>query len=223
MLEAAPAHLCTRCRTNLWDTELAAGRLACYRCEDFAVEQLRAIAAMFKRLDTTAALMKGRGAPAIGGGTREAPAPLRIAILTQTGPGGVVTLLQDDIEDSWRKELKRTDPRWGMGSKRHHSDIDGVISFLINNLLWACERYDEIAADLTTIASIHGTLTSLETGEPGPRKFAAYCGTDDCHGQMRITLWTPRATCPTCGTSYDKTGLAGLLTELDADPQASAA
>jgi hypothetical protein len=172
---------------------------------------------MFKRLDTTAALMKGRGAPAIGGGTREAPAPLRIAILNQTGPGGVVTLLQD-IEDGWRKGLG-----WSMGAKRHHSDIGGAGAFLLNNLPWACEKYPEIAADLTTIASIHGTLTSLETGERGPRKFAAYCNTDDCDGQLRITLWTPRATCPTCGTNYDKTGLAGLLTELDADPQASAA
>jgi hypothetical protein len=210
--DAAPP-ACTSCRAPLWDTELEAGRWACFRCEDQAAEQLHAIRGTFKRLNTLDGLMKTRGAPAIGSRSNEAPIPARLAVLNHTGPGGIVMRLQSGIEDAWRRALG-----WRPGPNRHHADIDGATTFLINNLPWACERYDEIAHDLKTIASIHGTLKALETGEPGPRKFAAYCSTDDCTGEMRITLWTVRATCPDCDTDYDKSGLAGLRTELDPDP-----
>lgn len=208
------AHVCASCYANLWDTELAAGRLVCFRCEDQAAEKLHAIRGTFKRLDSLDALMKVSAAVDGPRGTgREAPAPLRIAILNQTGPGGVVTQLQSGIEDSWRKALG-----WTIAPTRHHGDIDGVTMFLINNLPWACERYGEIADDLATIAKIHSTLSGLETGDRKPRSFAAYCATVDCEGQLRITVKTSRATCPACGTRYDKTGLAGLHTELDPDP-----
>lgn len=208
------AHVCASCDTNLWDTELAAGRHVCYRCEDRAAEQLHTIRGTFKRLDSLDALTKGAaGGEGPRGAGRELPAPLRIAILNQTGPGGVVTQLQSGIEDSWRRALG-----WTIAPTRHHGDIDGITVFLINNLPWACERYDEIADDLKTIADIHNTLTSLETGERKPRSFAAYCQTPDCEGQLRITLWTARATCPACATRYDKAGLAGLRTELDPSP-----
>ena len=213
MTTAAPC--CTACRTPLWDTELAAGRWVCERCEHTAFEQLRAMPNLFRRVDTLAALMKGSSPGGIGAPTREAPAPVRLAVLNQTGPGGIVTRLQSGIEDAWRRALG-----WQPGPNRHHADIDGVTTFLINNLPWACERYDEIAHDLKTIASIHGTLKSLDTGERAPRKFAAYCSTDQCGGEMRITLWTTRATCPDCDTDYDKAALAGLRTELDPDPAA---
>jgi hypothetical protein len=207
------AHVCASCNANLWDTELAAGRHVCYRCEDRAAEQLHTIRGAFKRLDSLDALMKvSAGSDGPRGASREAPAPLRIAILNQTGPGGVVAQLQA-IEDDWRKALG-----WSIAPTRHHGDIDGVTVFLINNLPWACERYGEIADDLGTISNIHNTLNSLETGERKPRSFAAYCETEDCEGQLRITLWTARATCPTCSTGYEKAGLAGLRTELDPDP-----
>lgn len=207
------AHVCASCNANLWDTELGAGRYVCYRCEDQAAEQLHTIRGTFKRLDNLDALMKvTAGSDGPRGATGEAPAPLRIAILNQTGPGGVVTQLQA-IEDDWRKALG-----WSIAPTRRHSDIDGVTVFLINNLPWACERYDEIADDLKTIANIHSTLNSLETGERKPRAFAAYCGAPDCEGQLRITLKTSRATCPACDTRYDKASLSGLRTELDPDP-----
>lgn len=214
---------CYSCRNPLWDTEIQAGRYACYRCEDRATEQLHAIRGTFRRLNTIDGHTKIRAAAGGPSGSKEAPIPPRLAVLNQTAPGGVVKQLQDGIEDSWRKALKADDPRWTMGATRHHSDIDGVTTFLINNLPWACERYDEIATDLEAINRIHGTLKSLETGERGPRKFAAYCATDDCDGELRITLWTAQATCPQCGTWYGKTGLARLRTELDPDPVHEAA
>ncbi|MET9550575.1 hypothetical protein ABZY36_35520 [Streptomyces sp. NPDC006627] len=207
----APAPTCASCRTLLWDTEIAAGRYACYRCEDRGAEQLHAIRGAFKRLNTIDGLTKPQNGVCGPTGTREAPIPPRLAVLAQTGPGGVVAQLQAGIEDSWRNALG-----WNPGPTRSLSDIDGATTFLINNLPWACERYEEIADDLEAITRIHNTLTSLETGERGPRKFTAYCATTHCTGQLRITLWTSHATCPTCTTSYDKTALAGLVTEYDA-------
>jgi hypothetical protein len=218
MLDDASTPACSNCDALLWDTELAAGRRACYRCEDAAAEQLHAIRGTFKRLNTLDGHTKVRAGASGPSGSKEAPIPPRLAVLNQTGPGGVVPRLQSGIEDAWRKELKRTDPRWTMGATRHHSDIDGVTTFLINNLPWACEKYPEIADDLKTIASIHGTLTSLETGERGPRKFTAYCKTDGCDGQLRITLWTTRSTCHGCGTEYDKEGIGGLDSEFGPNP-----
>lgn len=218
MHDDTPAHVCTSCNANLWDTELAAGRHACYRCEDQAAEDLHAIRGQFKRLDSLDALTKVTvGSDGPRGASREAPAPLRIAILNQTGPGGAVTRLQA-VEDDWRKALG-----WSIAPTRHHADIDGVTVFLINNLPWACERYDEIADDLKTIADLHSTLKSLETGERRPRRFAAYCNTADCAGHLHITLWTAQATCPDCAHRYDKTGLAALRTELDPDEVSDAA
>ncbi|WP_069883491.1 hypothetical protein [Streptomyces luteocolor] len=207
-LDDAPR--CTSCRTLLWDTELAAGRYACYRCQDRAGGQLQAVRGMFQRLDSLDGLTKPQNAASGPLGTREAPIPPRLAVLAQTGPGGVVAQLQAGIEDSWRKALG-----WTMIPDRPHRDIDGVITFLVDNLLWACERYEEIADDLRTIADIHTRLKTLETGEPGPKKFTAYCDTGGCDGEMRITLWTAHTACPACGTHYDKTGLAALATQYD--------
>ncbi|MEV6696267.1 hypothetical protein AB0M68_03765 [Streptomyces sp. NPDC051453] len=202
---------CLACNSPLWAAEIQAGRLACFRCEGRASEQLHAIRGTFKRLDTVDGHTKVRGGGTSGPtGSKEPPIPARLAVLNATGPGGVVAQLQSGIEDSWRKTLG-----WSMAATRSHRDIDGVTTFLINNLPWACEKYPEIADDLEAISSIHGTLTGMETGERGPRKFTAYCSTDDCHGEMRITLWTARATCPTCRTDYDKAGLGTLVTEYD--------
>ncbi|WPO70236.1 hypothetical protein [Streptomyces sp. KN37] len=211
----APA-TCTCCHSPLWDTEIVAGRYACYRCEDRAVEQLQAIRAMFKRLDTIDGLTKAQNAACGPTGTREAPIPARLAVLAQTGPGGVVAQLQAGIEDSWRAALG-----WTMIPNRTHRDIDGATTFLINNLPWACERYEEVADDLQAITTIHSRLNSLETGEAGPKKFTVYCDTDQCDGQLRITLWTSRATCSDCGTHYDKAQLAALGTQYD-DREAAA-
>lgn len=201
---------CTCCRRALWTTELDAGRWACERCEQGAFQQLRDLPHLFRRIDTLAALMKGSSEGGIGSPNREAPAPVRLAVLSLTANGGVVTQLQA-IEDDWRKVRARP-----MGPTRHHSDIDGVVEFLTINLRWACERYEEIADDLKTIGHLHARLSGLDTGQPAPRTFPAPCGTDGCGGEMRVTLRTAHATCPQCGTHYDKPGIAALLPQQEA-------
>lgn len=208
---------CTNCRRALWTTELEAGRWVCERCEHTAFEQLRAMPALFRRVDTLAALMKGSSAGGIGSPNREAPAPLKIGVLNLTAKGGVVTQLQA-IEDDWRKVRARP-----MGPTRHHSDIDGVTEFLTINVRWACERYEEVADDLRTIARLHGQLSGIDTGAPPPKRFAVYCAAKDCNGTLKITLDTEHATCPDCRTAYSKAKLGRLDSQYGPNPNRAAA
>ncbi|WP_431040038.1 hypothetical protein [Streptomyces sp. P9-1] len=204
----AQAHLCGKCNRTLWDTEIAAGRYACGRCEHTAFERLRELPRLFHNLERLDALMKGSSSSGnIGGPTRERPAPLRLGILSLTANGGVVTQLQA-IEDDWRKAL-----HWSMGATRHHTDIDGATTFLINQLGWVCTNYPDVDDDLRTIGKIHALLKSLETGEPRARVFEVLCNRGNCHGRMRITMRDDEATCPHCGTDYDRDQLMRLDSE----------
>ncbi|MET8404473.1 hypothetical protein [Streptomyces sp900116325] len=204
--------VCVRCRRILWTTELEAGRWACERCEIDTAQKLRALPAVFKRVNQLAALMKGSTTGGIGSPNREAPAPLKIGVLNLTAKGGVVTELQA-IEDAWRQTLG-----WSMGSTRHHADIDGVTTFLTNNLRWACERYEEVADDLKKISSLHGQLSGIDTGVRAPKRFAVYCDTADCGGSMKVTLFTERAACHDCGTEFSKVELGHLDSEYGPNP-----
>jgi ribosomal protein S27AE len=200
---ALPA-ICGKCRHQLWDSELAAGRWVCGRCEHTAFERLRELPRMFRNLNTLQALLKGSSSGAIGGPSREIPAPLRLGILALTANGGIVTQLQA-IEDDWRKALG-----WPMGATRHHADIAGVTVFLINQLGWISSNYSEVGDDLRTIGKLHARLKTLETGERRARVFEVHCAAEGCDGRMPITMRDDQATCPQCGTDYERTQLMRL-------------
>ena len=191
----------------MWDTELAAGAYVCGRCERTAFDRLRELPRLFRNLERLDAILKGSSGPAIGGGSRELPVPLRLGVLSLTSNGGVVTQLQA-IEDDWRRALG-----WSMGATRHHADIDGATTFLINQLGWTCSNYRDIADDLATIGSLHTQLDRLETGEPPARRFHVHCNADGCDGRMAITMQDDHATCPTCGAHYQRDQLMRLDSE----------
>lgn len=203
----APAAICGKCRHGLWDTEIAASRWVCGKCERQAFERLRELPRLFRNLERLDALMKGSSSGGIGGPTRELPAPLRLGILSLTANGGVVTELQA-IEDDWRKAL-----RWTMGATRHHADIAGATTFLINQLGWICSNYPDVGDDLKVIGKLHARLESLDTGEPRARRFQVLCSEKDCAGRMAITMRDDNATCPECGTDYTRTQLMRLDSE----------
>lgn len=204
MLDDAPATACTRCRAALWDTELAAGRWACGRCEQTGFDQLRALPALFRRIDQTSALIKGRSGDLVAGTGSGSKPPLNLGILDLTCKGGVVEQLQA-ITDSWFLAL-----RWQPGRTLRHDEIDEAVKPLINNIRWACENYSEIATDLKKISTLHGQLDRLDTGERPAHRIRVHCRTDDCHGRMVITMTTKWATCPDCGTEYDRDQLMRL-------------
>jgi hypothetical protein len=208
---------CVKCQRALWTDELAAGCWACRRCEETTAEHLRALPALFQQASQLSSLMKGSRADTAGGTSTGSAAPLNIGVLNLTAKGGAVTLLQA-IEDSWRRTLG-----WSMGETRHHTDIDGVTTFLTNNLRWACEKYPEVGQDLGTIERLRGALHSVDTGERGLRRFDVLCATDDCTGRMNININTAAATCTECGMDYDRDALMRLDSQYGANTIRSAA
>lgn len=105
-----------------------------------------------------------------------------------------------------------------MGATRRYSDIDGVTSFLTNNLRWACERYSEVGDDLRLLDRLHGQLSSIDTGTPPPKLFTVYCATHDCDGAIRVNLNTEYAVCRTCNTGYEKAQLGHLDSQYGPNP-----
>jgi hypothetical protein len=206
--EAPAVIVCAKCKNPLWDDEITAGRWVCGKCERTAFDRLRNLPRLFRNLERLDAILKGSSSGgAIGGGSRELPVPLKLGIVSLTATGGIVTQLQA-IEDDWRKAL-----RWPMGATRHHADIDGVTTFLINQLGWVATNYPEVGDDLKTIGSLYVRLEGLDTGEPRARRFEVLCSEPDCTGRMPITMRDDEATCPECGTDYTRTQLMRLDSE----------
>ncbi|OLZ72540.1 hypothetical protein AVW11_03880 [Streptomyces amritsarensis] len=203
---------CVNCRRALWGDERAAGCRACRRCEEDAARDLRELPGLFRGADQTNALIKGGRTETGARQPSTSSAPVNLFVLSLTAVGGAVTTLQA-IEDSWRRALG-----WSMGLTRHRADIDGATSFLINNLRWACENYDEVAHDLRTIARTHAALSNIQTGQRAPRLYSLSCSTIDCAGRMRVTLFDPRATCPDCGQLYERQQLDQLDSEFGPNP-----
>lgn len=203
---------CPACNRTLWHDELN----ICRRCEATTAAHLRELPRLFQQADQTAALFKTRNPDAAGSGQPSQTSPVKLAALDLTANGGAVTRLQA-IEDSWRQTLG-----WTMGETRQRTDIAGVTTFLINNLRWACEEYDEIAADLKSVARLHSQLSNVLTGEPPARRFDVYCSTNDCAGVMNITLFTRTAACPACANWYDHVELRQLRSEFDEPAQPAA-
>lgn len=209
---------CTSCPRGLYTDEIAAGRYACRLCETRAFEALRAIPRLFGQINSFDALLKVSGPAATRSSSgREAPAPVRIPILSDTCDGGVVTELQA-ITDAWFTVLG-----FHHGRKLRPHEIVTAVTPLINNLRWACENYPEIATDIATITGIHSRLHAYTTGERGPRRFTVYCSTPDCDGGLRISLATSASSCPDCHTEYDKSELMHLRSEFDAQKRRAAA
>lgn len=217
-MPAADTPRCVKCHHPLWTTELADGRWACQRCETDTALYLRALPALFRRIDQATALTKAsRGADRGGSPAVDAPVPLSLTVLDLTAKGGAVTLLQA-IEDSWRTVRGRP-----MGATRHHADIGGACEFLTYNLRWACERYEDVGYDLRVIRQLHDRIKSLDDGEPAPKRFTVYCRAAGCGGEMRITLTTGHAACPECGDGYDRDQLTRLDSQYGPNPEAHAA
>jgi ssDNA-binding Zn-finger/Zn-ribbon topoisomerase 1 len=203
---ALPAD-CTKCRHQLWDSELAAGRWVCAKCERDAFQRIRELPVLFAKLDRVEALMKGSGSGQIGGPSRELGSPLKLAVLAVTANGGVVTQLQA-IEDAWRKALG-----WSMGETRHRADIAGATTFLINQLGWACSNYPDVSDDLLVIQQLHTRLGRLDTGEPQARKFEVHCAAAGCDGRWRVSFDYDGTRCPSCRAEYNRREMMRLDSE----------
>lgn len=201
-----PVCVTPRCGRQLWVAE--ASRWACRPCEDVTAERIAELPALFRRLDTTAALMRGASR---GGGTtsgsKTPPIPPRLDVLNLVGPGGAATRLAA-IEDSWRQTLGWTVAPW-RGSPAQA--VPGHVQFVANNLLWACESYEEVGQDIDGLRRLHGEMKALADGER--RAGRVQIGTcpirlDDgpCGTALTASADSHRVRCGSCGTRWETLG-----------------
>jgi DNA-directed RNA polymerase subunit RPC12/RpoP len=198
---------CAACGRNLWTDEL--DRQACRPCKDRTAQRIAELPALFRQLDTTAALMRGARRQGGGGsgGSKTPPIPPRLEVLALVGPGGIAARLRD-IEDSWRAALGWTIAPW-RGSPRQAVPVHA--EFLANNLLWACSSYESIGQDIEDIRRLHAECLALVRGEKRHgRVQIGVCPVrvDDqlCGTQLTATAASHRVRCAGCGSRWETLG-----------------
>lgn len=198
---------CTACGRDLWADEL--DRVACRPCQNRTAQRIAELPALFRQLDTTAALMREARRPGGSGGSisRTPPIPPRLDVLTLVGPGGVAARLAA-IEDAWRQALGWTVAPW-RGSPAQA--VPAHVEFLTNNLLWACSSYESVAQDIEEIRQLHGECKTLAAGDRRPgRVKIGHCPTlvdgHLCWTPLTATTTSHRVHCPTCGSRWETLG-----------------
>ncbi|MDH6610296.1 hypothetical protein M2164_005931 [Streptomyces sp. SAI-208] len=201
-----PVCVTPRCNRQLWVAE--AGRWACRPCEDATAARIAELPALFARLDSTAALMKGANRVSSGSsGTRTAPIPPRLDVLNLVGPGGVAARLSA-IEDAWRSALGWTIAPWRGNPAQA---MPHLAEFLTNNLLWACSSYEEVGQDIDDLRRLHAECAALVSGEQRPgRVQIGVCPivVDDgwCGTQLTASTSSHRIHCGGCGARWETLG-----------------
>jgi hypothetical protein len=226
---------CVSCGCDLWTAEW--DRLACRPCGERTAARIAELPALFRQLDTTAALMKGgsRGSSPTSG-SRTPPIPPRLDVLNLVSPGGVVSRLSA-IEDAWRQALGWTVAPW-RGSPAQA--IPGLAAFLGNNLLWACSSYDEIGQDIDDLRRLHAECSALVRDERRPGRVQigncpTQVGDQVCWTPLTASAASHRVRCSGCGGRWETIGewrelraaqeavLAGLALQQEAEVAGAAA
>ena len=191
------------CKRQLWVAET--GRWACRPCEDKTAARIAELPALYQRLDTTAALMRGARRPgAGGGGSKTPPIPPRLEVLALVGPGGVAARLSA-IEDAWRAALGWTVAPW-RGSPAQAVPL--LAEFLTNNLLWACSSYEEVGQDIDDLRRLHTQCKNVveQKQTPGNVKIGL-CPTiveeRQCAEQLYASARSFKTACTACGASWE--------------------
>lgn len=197
---------CLACGRDLWVAE--ASRLACRPCEDKTSTRIAELPGLFRRLDTTASLMRGARRPGAGSsGSRTPPIPPRLEVLALVGPGGVAARLSA-IEDSWRQALGWTVAPW-RGSAAQA--VPQLAEFLANNLLWACSSYEEVGQDIDDLRRLHAECAALVNDERRPgRVQIGNCPVRDgdrvCWQPLTARADSHRIHCGSCGARWETLG-----------------
>jgi hypothetical protein len=203
---AWPTCVTPNCGRQLWVSET--GRQSCRPCEDKTATRIAELPALFRRMDTTASLMRGARRPGgASSGSKTPPIPPRLEVLSLVGPGGVAARLRD-IEDSWRKALGWTVAPW-RGSPAQA--VPDHARFLANNLPWACDAYDSVGQDIDDLRRLHAECVALVNDERRPGRIqVGNCPVDSgdgpCWTPLTATAATHRIRCGSCGTRWETLG-----------------
>lgn len=205
---------CTHCQRLLFHHEL--DRWACNLCEDRAREHLNALPSLYEQLGDALTPTTGNSDGSKVSVSRLAPLPVALAPLDLRAAGGMVSKLQA-IEDNWRTVLGRpASPRsdgvrlFASWRSNPGSDVPIHANFLVINLRWACERYEEVAYDLGVIRDLHNHAQTLITGQRESRVPIGHCPAVNentgqaCGEPLRVSPQALSICCRECGTQWDR-------------------
>lgn len=204
---------CTHCQRLLFADEL--NRFACWPCENRATQKITELPTLYKQLGGVLAPGARRSDSGRVSASREAPIPVNLHVLDLVGPGGIATKLQA-IEDSWRSARGRSigprndGVRW-FATGRAKSPSFAVAEhalFIGYNLRWACESYEEVAADLTVIRELHAMAQTAITGHRRRRVMVSCLAQFDdgttCGADLGIDITAAYTTCNECGARWGR-------------------
>lgn len=199
---------CVRCRHELNADERQ--RAACRRCEGRTREDLIELAKQYRLLvsagDTALAPGARGGGNTTGRGSIPADqrAPVRISVVTLTGPGGVVDFLWSALA-AWYDDLEFKLP------ERRKTTLADLVTRLVNNLPWAAENradFGDLGRGVARLAS--DCEVALDPASVTPRVPIGLCPTlmdDDteCGAKLVVDPFADRIRCRECGTVWHKT------------------
>ncbi|MCY0928341.1 hypothetical protein OTB20_19490 [Streptomyces sp. H27-H1] len=189
--------LCCICTSTLWDDE--AGRTICRPCERRIAENLLALsgpgglyARLCLRIHPSGSASSG---PAVSG-TRGAPIPANLQILDLTANGGLVTTLEQWVEDWASYGLAQV----GIGGRLQYR-VDRAVATLRLNLPQAASRHPALDEAAREFWSIRRQCEALIAGGRPPIKIPVKC---PCGSTIKTNIDTHGETCPGCDTQYGK-------------------
>lgn len=166
--------VCQCCPRRLLGIEVKHGRTVCRLCEERLAKQLVEVLALWKQLHdvvvpgTSAATSDGGDSPRAPGPTGSRP-PADVTVLSLLGGGVAQPLLAE--EDAWRQELRKArhyplTPFRGNQSQT----VTGCVTWLRDNLLWACHAYPDVDDLSRTLGKLLGEMRGAITGDRRPRE-----------------------------------------------------
>ncbi|MEU2426986.1 hypothetical protein ABZ619_39240 [Streptomyces sp. NPDC007851] len=206
--------VCRCCPRRLFAIEAKHGRTVCRLCEARIAKDLTEVLTLWQQLHQVVvpgtAPTGGGDAPGSAGPTGSRP-PADVAVLDLLAGGVTRRLLAE--EDAWRRELRKS---------RHYpltpfrgnqtQTVTGCVTWLRNNLLWACHAYPDVDDLHRTLGRLLGEMRGAITGDrrrrealaPGCPMAARGHAEDDesaprCEGAL---TFDPRKVVIRCGTCY---------------------
>lgn len=187
--------VCLICTSTLHPDEQ--GRHACHRCQARIDRDLAALPGprgLYAALDDALAPGARAAGPRVTG-SRGAPVPADLAVLSLIAEGGLVSSLELWVED-WSSHGYGTP---SAGGRLQHR-LDHAVATLRFNLETACTRHPAIEEFADEIAKIRRACAYHVPAEQEPSaEVTAVCL---CGGRMRFPFNTSSGGCRTCGQRY---------------------
>ncbi|MFC8009121.1 hypothetical protein [Streptomyces cinereoruber] len=193
---------CAICFADLWDDELS--RLICRPCEQRIDYNLRLIpgpSGLYARLCLRTTPGKSNDGPVVSG-TRGAPIPPNLHILSLVADGGIVAALESWVDD-WARYGFTRPSRGGRLQYR----VNQAVGSLRLGLPRAAERHPALQEFSDEIQKIIRACQPIIRDEKPLQVIRVAC---PCGRTISLTLATTGETCTGCHTTYDQRAVKGL-------------